>query len=100
MFLIGIISTCADLMELRYPGVAIQYIYTEIEAAMKLGGFSEIRDHQIKNGSSHYSAANIATDDLETAMNYVRQELGITLFKVVHEIPLPLLGKEILLRGI
>ena len=38
VFLIGIISTCADLMELKYPGVATQYIYTEIEAAMKLGG--------------------------------------------------------------
>lgn len=32
-------------------------------------------------------------------MNYVEQELGITLFKVVHEMPLPLRGKEILLRG-
>ena len=59
-----------------------------------------IREHQIKNGSSHYSVANIAPDDLEMAMNYVGQELGVTLFKVVHEIPLPLRGKEILLRGI
>lgn len=100
VFLIGVISTCADLMELKHPGVATQYIYTEIEAAMKLGGLRSIRDHQIKNGSSHYSVANIAPDDLETAMNYVGQELGITLFKVIHEIPLPLRGKEILLRGI
>ncbi|MGI9214620.1 MAG: hypothetical protein ACR2HS_02895 [Gammaproteobacteria bacterium] len=35
MFLISIISTAADLMELECSGVATQYIYTEIEAAMK-----------------------------------------------------------------
>jgi len=100
MFLITIISTTADLMELEYPGVATSYIYTEIEAAMKIGGIRGVRDFQIKNGSINYSVSDIADDDMEMAMNYVGQELGVTLFKAVHEIPLPLRGKEILLRGI
>lgn len=100
MFLITIISTTADLMELEYPGVATSYIYSEIEAAMKIGGLQGIRDFQIKHGSTNYSISNIGENDMEMAMNYVGQELGVTLFKVVHEIPLPLRGKEILLRGI
>lgn len=100
MFLITIISTTADLMELEYPGVATPYIYTEIEAAMKIGGLRAVRDFQIKNGSINYSISNIGENDMEMAMNYVGQELGVTLFKAVHEIPLPLRGKEILLRGI
>lgn len=100
MFLITIISTTADLMELEYPGVVTSYIYTEIEAAMKIGGLRAVRDFQIKHGSINYSVSDIGENDMEKAMNYVGQELGVTLFKVVHEIPLPLRGKEILLRGI
>lgn len=101
MFLISIISTTADLMEIEYPGTAVaSYIYTEIEAAMKIEGIKGVRNFLNKNGSINYSVSGIAENDMEMAMNYVGQELGVTLFKVVNEIPRPLRGKEILLRGI
>jgi len=100
IFLTSIITTCSDLMEIDYPGVATQYIYTEIEAAMKLGGLRAIKDYQLKNGSRNYSVSNIADDDLETAMNYVGQALSVTLFKVIQEVPLPLRTKELLLHSV
>jgi len=100
ILLTGIITTCADLMEIDYPGIATQYIYTEIEAAMKLGGLHAIRNYQLKHGSRNYSVSNIADNDMETAMNYVGQALSTTLFKVVQEVPLPLRTKGLFLHGV
>ena len=98
-FLIGIISTTADLANNALPGSA-QVIYADIEAATKMGGLRAIRKQQLEQGAINYSVSNIKSDDMTTAMNYVGQELATTLFKVIHELPLPLRSPEMPLRGI
>lgn len=37
---------------------------------------------------------------MTTAMNYLGQELATTLFKALHELPMPLRKPEMLLRGV
>ena len=98
-FLIGIISTTADLVNNVLPGSA-QVIYADITAATKMGGIMAVRQQQLEQGAIDYSVSNIKSDDMETAMNYVGQELATTLFKVINELPLPLRSEEMLLRGI
>lgn len=97
LFLTGVISTAADMAEVIFPGSS-SYVYTEIEAASKEGGLRAVRDAQAKGRS--YSVSNIAPDDFGEAMNYIGQELGITLFKHIHDLPVPLRKPEMLLRGI
>ena len=98
-FLNGIMSTTADLVNHPFPGSA-QILYADIEAAAKMGGLRAIKKQQLEQGAIDYSVSNIKSDDMTTAMNYVGQELSTTLFKVIHELPLPLRSLEMLLRGI
>ena len=98
LFIIGLMSTAADLSELVIPGSGA-YFYAEIEAAAKNGGLRSIKKTQAKGGNS-YSISNIAPDDVPNAMNYLGQELGTTLFKHFHELPKPLRKPEMLLRGV
>ncbi len=98
-FLIGVISTTAELVNNVLPGSA-QVIYADVEAATKMGGLRAVRQQQLEQGAIDYSVSNIRSDDMETAMNYVGQELATTLFKVIHELPLPLRSEEMFLRGI
>jgi len=98
LFLIGVISTAADLVEVTSPGLS-SYLYAEIEAAAKQSGLRAIRDSQGKGGAS-YSISEIGSDDETLAMNYIGQELGTTLFKAIHELPMPLRKPEMFLRGI
>lgn len=98
-FLLGILSTCVDSMEIIAPGSA-PFIYADIEAAAKLGGLNAIKNVQSANGLLGYSVSNIEPDDMTTAMNYMGQELGTALFKAMHELPISLRKPEILLRGI
>ncbi|MBY0533764.1 MAG: hypothetical protein K2P31_02215 [Rickettsiaceae bacterium] len=57
-FLIGIISTTADLVNNVLPGSA-QVIYADIEAATKMGGLRAIRKQQLEQGAINYSVANM-----------------------------------------
>ena len=98
-FLLGVVSTSIDLIEISSPGSA-PFLYADIEAAAKLGGLRAIKQAQKEAGSLHYSVSNIEPDDMETAMNYLGQELGTALFKSLHELPLPLRKPETMLRGI
>jgi hypothetical protein len=98
LFITGLMSTAADLSELAIPGSAA-YLYSEVEAAAKNGGFSAVKGFLKKAGNS-YSVSNIAPDDMTTAMNYLGQELGAALYKHFHELPKPLRTEEMLLRGI
>jgi len=98
LFLTGLMSTAADLSELAIPGSAA-YLYSEVEAAAKNGGFRAVKGFLKKAGNS-YSISNIAPDDMTTAMNYLGQELGAALYKHFHELPKPLRTEEMLLRGI
>jgi hypothetical protein len=97
LFLIGVISTAADMAEVISPG-ASSHVYTEIEAASKEGGLRAVRDAQAKG--RNYSVSNIGPNDFSEGMNYLGQELGITLFKHIHDLPTPLRKPEMLLRGI
>ena len=98
-FLIGIISTTADLANNVLPG-STQVIYADITAATKMGDLMAVRQQQLEQGAMDYSVANIKSQDATTAMNYVGQELATTLFKAINELPLPLRSTEMFLRGI
>ncbi len=98
-FLLGVISTSVDLVEIHLPGSA-SLMYADIEAAAKLGGLSAISKWSDDHGSRHYSVSNIADDDIETGMNYMGKELATTLSKTLNELPMPLRRKEMPLRSI
>ena len=97
-FLIGVITTAIDLTEIKMPDTA-PLLYADIEAAAKLGGLRAIKKVQSSHGN-HYSVSNIAADDPVTAMNYLGQELGTTLFKSLNELPMPLRTPEMMLRAV
>ncbi len=97
LFLSSVMSTAGDLVELAVPGSA-QIMYADLEAVAKAGGFRAIKKQQ--SGLVNYSVSNIDSNDQTTAMNYLGQELSTTLFKVIHELPMPLRSPEMLLRGI
>ncbi len=99
MFLLGVISTSVDLVEITVPGSA-PFIYADIEAAAKSGGLRAIKDMQSAKGAISYSVSNIDPDDMTTAMNYLGQELSTALFKGIHELPMSLRKPEMFLRGI
>lgn len=99
VFLLGVISTAVDLLEIENPGSA-PLIYADVEAAAKAGGLRSIKKMQDVTGSVHYSVSNIDADDPVTAMNYLGQELSTALFKGIHELPLPLRKSEMMLRGV
>jgi hypothetical protein len=98
VFLLGMISTAADLAEFSTTG-ASAYLYAEIEAGAKQGGIRYIKEFQAKNGAS-YSLSGIEEDDPVMAMNYLGQELSSALFKNIHELPKPLRTPEMLLRAV
>ena len=99
IFLLGVISTTVDLVEIDLPGSA-PFIYADVEAAAKLGGLRTIKNMQSAKGAIQYSVSNIEPDDMTTAMNYLGQELSTALFKGLHELPMPLRKPEMLLRGV
>ena len=99
VFLLGVLSTAVDLVEISAPGSA-PFIYADVEAAAKLGGLRAIKKLQSENGSMQYSVSNIDEQDAVTAMNYLGQELSTALFKGIHELPMPLRKPEMFLRGI
>ena len=72
---------------------------------MKMGGLREISKVSLNHGKAHYSVSNIDENDMETGMNYIGQQLSITLlsitlFKGLHELPMPLQNQEMMLRSI
>ncbi len=98
LFLLSVISTAADLVEVAIPGGGA-YLYAEIEAGAKMGGISSIAK-AMQDRSPHYSVSSMDENDLTTAMNYVGQQLIIALTKAMHELPKPLRSPETQLRGI
>ena len=98
-FLQGVISTAIDLAELHSPGVS-PIIYADIEALSKLGGLRAIKKMQDEKGSISYSVSNIDPNDVGLAMNYLGKEMATTLFKGIHELPIPLRNEEMLLRAV
>lgn len=98
LFLIGLMSTAADLAEVVTRGSAA-YLYSEVEAAAKNGGLRSVVKAQ-EQGGNKYSVSDIAPDDLPAAMNYLGQELGAALFKHIHDLPKQLRTVEVLLRGV
>lgn len=99
IFLLGVISTAVDLLEIEHPGSA-PFIYAEVEAAAKAGGLRAIKTMQEETGATHYSVSNIDPDDMTTVMNYLGQQLSTALFKGIHELPLPLRKPEMFLRSV
>ena len=99
LLLQGLITTAADLAETYQPGAGA-YLYSEIEAGVKSGALHAIEKIITQEGSIGYSISNIDPEDAETAMNYLGQQLAVTLFKGIHELPKPLQDEEMLLRGI
>ena len=86
------------MIEVATPGGGA-FLYAEIEAGAKNGGISSIAK-VVKENSPHYSVSGIDSDDIPTAMNYVGQQLAITLTKALHELPMALRRPETQVRGI
>lgn len=99
LFLLAVVSTAADMMEVVIPGGGA-WVFADVEAGAKQGGLRSISNALIANGSFTYSVSDIEEDDLPTAMNYLGQQLLITLMKGMHELPLSLRKPETQLRGI
>lgn len=99
VFLLSVISTAADLVEMTVPGGST-YLYAEVEAGVKNGGIRSIVKAMGENSPHYYSVSGIESDDIEAAMSYVGQELAVTLTKALHELPMPLRTSETQLRGI
>lgn len=99
VFLMGMISTTVDFVELHYPGSA-PLLYSDIEAIAKAGGLRVIEKTISNQGHTQYSVSNIDPDDMTTAMNYLGQLLSTTLFKGTHELPMKLRKPETWLRAI
>ena len=98
-FLLGVISTAVDLAEVSHPGSS-PLLYADLEAAMKMGGLREIAKISAHHGTAQYSVAHIDEDDMASGMNYIGQQLSITLFKSLYELPMPLQNQEIMLRSV
>lgn len=98
-FLLGVMSTAIDLVEVNLPGSA-SLLYAEMEAAMKKGGLREIAKVASNHGTAQYSISNIDPDDMASGMNYIGQQLSITLFKSLYELPMSLRNQEMMLRSI
>ena len=99
VFLQGVISTAVDLAELHSPG-ASPFIYADIESLAKSGGLYNIKKMQDETSSVSHSVSNISQDDMSSAMNYLGQQMSTTLFKGIHELPMPLRKEETLLRAV
>ena len=98
-FLLGVISTAIDLVEVNLPG-STPLLYADLEAAMKMGGLREIVNVSSNHGTVNYSVSNLDEHDMAGGMNYIGQQLSITLFKSLHELPLPLRNQEMMLRSV
>lgn len=98
-FLLGVISTAIDLAEATHPG-STPLLYADLEAAMKMGGLREIAKASANHGTAQYSVANMDEDDMASGMNYIGQQLSITLFKSLLELPMPLRNQEMMLRSV
>lgn len=98
-FLQGVISTAVDLAELHSPGSS-PFIYADIESLAKSGGLYNIKKMQDETSSVSHSVSNISQDDMSSAMNYLGQQMSTTLFKGIHELPMPLRTEETLLRAV
>jgi hypothetical protein len=98
-FLLVVMSTIVDLVEVNLPGSA-PILYADAEAAAKLGDLRAIVKWSSDYGSTNYSVSNIAEDDMTTGMNYLGQQLSTALFKGLHELPMPLRNEEMMLRGV
>lgn len=79
MFLIGIMSTAADLAEVQSQG-ASHWLYAEMEAAARNRGLEGI----VNAGGASYSLSDINENDLPMAMNYIGQNLSTALFKSIR----------------
>ena len=55
---------------------------------------------QDEASSVSHSVSNISQDDMGSAMNYLGQQMSTTLFKGIHELPIPLRKEETLLRAV
>ena len=98
-FLLGVISTAVDLTEITHPG-STPMLYADLEAIMKAGGLREIAKVAANHGTAQHSIANIDEDDRASGMNYIGQQLSITLFKSLYELPAPLQNQEMMLRSV
>ena len=97
-FILGLLYVAANLGESVTPGTG-GHIYALLEKGVKEKGLEFIRNKQIELGGRAYSVSDLAPDDFEGAMNYLGNELSVSLFKHIHDLPLPLRTPEMPLRA-
>lgn len=95
--LLEVISTAINLVEIHRPGSAL-IIYTDMEAAMKIGGIQQVSSASENDKSS--STSDIDINDMTNGMNYIGQQLAVTLFKSLHELPMSLRNDDMMLHGL
>lgn len=100
LFLQGLISTAADLVEFSHPGAGA-YLYSEIEAAVKTKrlGAKDITS-QRESVYDSVSDSDLSLDDMEIALNQLGQTLSDSLFKELSKLPRLFQNQEMVLRGV
>lgn len=98
-FLLDVVSTVIELAEANHPGSAL-LLYADLETVMRVGGFCHADSVPLNQNNSHHSASGIEPHDMTHGMNYIGQQLAITLFKSLHELPLTLRNDDMMLHGL
>lgn len=98
-FLLNTVSTTISLAEAGHPGSA-PLLYTEMEAEMRNKALREMAAFSAQFGSVLYSATSIDENDKTGGMNYIGQQLVVTLFRSLCELPKTMRNDDMVLRAI
>jgi hypothetical protein len=94
-----IISDIADYFEEKLEGSSTKFFKTIEKNVVKCAKDS-IVDYKDARDSQSYKLDKIKSGDIDTAMNYIGDQLSNTLIEKVHELPDDLQNEEVLIRSI
>ena len=94
--LFAVISSVIEINEIGDQNMS--YLWTEIETLAKHKGLRHVAK-KIKN-KQEYNLAEIEHDDIVSGMNYLGQQLSVTLSKHIHDLPMKQRKPEMFLRAI
>lgn len=97
--LLRLVFSAIDLVEVKRTGSA-PLLCTDMEAAMKARGLHEITAVLASQGTALYSPSTIDKNDKVRGMHYIGQQLAITLFKSLCELPRALRNQDMVLCAI
>jgi hypothetical protein len=97
LILMAVVSSTVQIAEANGDNCT-EYLWSEIENMAKEGGLNCVAE-KIKEGRV-YSISDMAADDVGSGMNYLGQHMATSLYKHIHDLPVPQRKPEMYLRGI